>query len=117
MLTLRSSPQGFLMGPVLLIFLVFCVVLLCVFTFFVPHCDVYYDFHIQTMICSILPPVVCRSSHLLLCSCVCLRIAMSKILFYHISLRSEFRVVMSLTIFAQSQCSVRLYLQLFVGGL
>ena len=35
------------MGSVLLIFLVFCVVLLCVLTFWVPCCDVRYHFHIQ----------------------------------------------------------------------
>ena len=33
-----------------------------------------------------------------------------------LSLRSEFRVVMSVTISALKRCSVRLYLQLFVGG-
>ena len=36
---------------------------------------------------------------------------------YYVSLRSEFRVVISVTIFAYKRCSVRLYLQLFVGGL
>ena len=36
------------------------------------------------------------------------------VLSYYVSLRSEFRVVMSFTIFAY-KCSVRLYLQLFVG--
>jgi len=34
---------------VLLLFLVFCVVLLCVFTVLVPCCDVYYHFRIKTM--------------------------------------------------------------------
>ena len=34
---------------VLLIFLVFCVVLLCGFTFLVPCCDVCYDIFIKTM--------------------------------------------------------------------
>ena len=38
---------GFLLGSVLLIFLVFCVVLLCVFTFWVPCCDVRYNFRIK----------------------------------------------------------------------
>jgi len=42
------------------------------------------------------------------------RIVMSNILSYHMSLRSEFRVVMHTTI---SVCPVRLYLQLFVVGL
>jgi hypothetical protein len=36
------------------------------------------------------------------------------VLFYYMSLRSEFRFVMSLTI---SACSIRLYLYLFVAGL
>ena len=39
------------------------------------------------------------------------------VLFYCVSLRSEFRVVMSVTISALKQCSVRFYRQLFVGGL
>ena len=34
---------------------------------------------------------------------------------YYVFLRSEFRVVMSITISAHALCSVRLYLQLFVG--
>ena len=36
----------FLVGSVLLIFLVLCTVLLCVFTFWVPCCTVCYDFRI-----------------------------------------------------------------------
>ena len=39
---------AFLAGSVLLIFLVFCVVLLCVLMFLVPCCDVRYDFCIKT---------------------------------------------------------------------
>ena len=42
-----SSPLVFLVGSVLLIFLVFYVVLFCVFTFWVPCCDVYYDFFLK----------------------------------------------------------------------
>ena len=38
------------------------------------------------------------------------------VLYYYLSLRSEFRVVLPVTIFAWKRCSVRLYLQLFVGG-
>ena len=45
---LQRSP-GFLVGSVLLIVLVACVVLLCVFKFWVPCCDVRYDFRIKTM--------------------------------------------------------------------
>jgi hypothetical protein len=45
--------------------LVFCVVLLCVFTFLVPCCNVRYDFQINTMFGSALPPVVCTRSHVL----------------------------------------------------
>jgi hypothetical protein len=46
----RTHPRfadcsGFLVGSVLFIFLVVYVVLLCVFTFLVPCCDVRYDFH------------------------------------------------------------------------
>jgi hypothetical protein len=54
-----------LVGSVLLIFLVFCVVILCVFTFRVPCCDVRYDFHIQTMFRSSLT-AVCRRVRVLL---------------------------------------------------
>jgi len=46
------------MGSGLLLFSVFCVVLLCVFTFLIPCCDVRYDFRIKTMFSSFLPPVV-----------------------------------------------------------
>ena len=42
------------------VFLVFCVLLLCVLTFLIPCCDVRYDFRIVTMFGSSLPPVVCR---------------------------------------------------------
>jgi hypothetical protein len=45
--------------------IVFCVILLCVLTFFVPCCDVCYDFHIKTMFGSSLLPVVCRRAHVL----------------------------------------------------
>ena len=38
-------------------------------------------------------------------------------MFNYVSLRSEFRVGMSVTISAQKRCSVRLYLQQFVGEL
>ena len=49
--------------------------------------------------------------------CVSFCIVMSSILSYLMSLCSELRVVMSVTISAKKRCSVRLYLQLFVGGL
>jgi hypothetical protein len=55
----------FLVRSVLLIFLIFCVLLLCVFTFWVPCCDVRYDFRIKTMFCSYLSPAVCRRAHIL----------------------------------------------------
>ena len=42
-----------------------CVVLLCVFTFLVPWCDVCYNFRIKTMFGSSLPPFVCRRAHVL----------------------------------------------------
>ena len=49
----------------LLIFLVFCVVLLYVVMFWVPCCDVRYDFRIITMFGTSLSPVVCRRTHVL----------------------------------------------------
>jgi hypothetical protein len=42
-----------------------CCPKLCVLTFWVPCCDVRYDFHIETMFGSSLPPAVCRRSHVL----------------------------------------------------
>jgi hypothetical protein len=53
----------------------FYVVLLCIFTFLVPCCDVRYDFCIKTMFGSSLPPVVLHDvSCLIYVICVCLRI-------------------------------------------
>ena len=70
---LFASTWVCLVGFVLLIFLVFCVVLLCVFMFRVPCCDVRYDFRIKTMFGTSLPPVVCRRAHdlftLFVCAC------------------------------------------------
>ena len=64
LLTLRaylSSPPVFWWGPCCSSFEgFFCVVILCVFTFCVPCCDVRYDFRIKTMFGSSLPPIVCR---------------------------------------------------------
>jgi hypothetical protein len=48
-------------------YIVFCAVLLCVFTFWVACCDVRYDFRIKTMFSSSLPPVVCRRTYVYLC--------------------------------------------------
>jgi hypothetical protein len=71
----------------------------------------------KTIFDSCLPPVVCRSIHVLLCFCVCLRTVVSNILSYQMALRSEFRVAMYVRYdFRIKRCSVRLYLQLFVGG-
>ena len=58
-LSLLVHPRYFLFSSVLLIFLVFCVVLLCVFTFWVPCCGVRYDVHTKTTFGSTLPEVVC----------------------------------------------------------
>ena len=60
----------FLVGFVLLNFLVFCVVLLCVFTFWPPCCDVRSDFRIKTMFGSCLPPVVCGMDRIFFTVCV-----------------------------------------------
>jgi hypothetical protein len=66
--TLRAHhfTPGILMGSVLLIFLVFCLVLLCVRV--LSSCsDVRYDFRIRTIFGSSLPPVVCLIYVILLC--------------------------------------------------
>ena len=55
----------FFMGSVLLIFWVFCVVLLYIFAFGVPCCDVRYDFRMKAKFGVYLPPVVCRRAHIL----------------------------------------------------
>ena len=47
-----------------------CIVLLYVFKFWVPCCDVHYGFRIKTMLCSSLPSVVCRRAHILFTSFV-----------------------------------------------
>jgi hypothetical protein len=70
LLTLReyqTSPLVFFVASVLLILLVVYVILLCIFTFLVPCCDVRYEFRIKTMFGSSLPLVVCRRDHVLLC--------------------------------------------------
>ena len=64
-----QSPEftpGILERSMLLVFLVFCVALLCVFTFCFPCCDVRYDFRIKTTFGYSLPPVVCRRANVLL---------------------------------------------------
>jgi hypothetical protein len=58
-------PPGVLEGSVLLIFLFFYFVLLCIFTFWVPCCDVSYDFSIKMMFGSSLPLVICKRAHVL----------------------------------------------------
>ena len=71
-------PHPVFSGSVLLIISVFCVSLLCFFTFWVPVCDVRYEFCIKTTFGSSLPPVVCRqgSCHVYVI-CVCLPIVVS----------------------------------------
>jgi hypothetical protein len=72
------APQfipGFLVSSVLLIILVFYAVLLCVFTFGVPCCDVRYDFRIQWCSVRLFPS---RRAHCLIYVIfVCLRIMVS----------------------------------------
>ena len=100
---LLSSPLVFMMGFVLLNFLAFCVVLLCVFTFLVPCCDVLYD--VQSFF----------TSSCLISSCVFLvyvHVVMSNIC--PIKCLYVLSSVMSATISTYKRCSVRLYLQLFV---
>jgi hypothetical protein len=64
-----SSPAFVLVGSVLLIFLVFCVVPLCVFTFLVPCCEVRFIFTSS---------VLYEGSCLIYVICICLRIVVAK---------------------------------------
>ena len=59
---LTSSEQYFRVAHDFSFSLFFCVVLLCVFTFSVPCCNIRCDFLINMMFGSSLPPVVCRSA-------------------------------------------------------
>jgi hypothetical protein len=61
--------RGFFDGVCVVHLLIFCVVLLCVFTFWVPSYNVRYDFRMKTMFGSSLPPVVCRRAHVLFTFC------------------------------------------------
>ena len=85
----KSSPR-ILVGSVLLIFLVFSCFVLCYyvpkFTFWVPCCDVRYDFRIKTMFGSSLPPVVCRRDHVLftLFVFVCVQCCLTHIVFFFV---------------------------------
>ena len=45
-------------------FFAFCVVILYVFTIWVPCCDISYDFCIKTMLGLSKPPVVCTRTHI-----------------------------------------------------
>jgi hypothetical protein len=55
-------------------------ILLCVFTFWVPCCDVRYDLRIRIRFSSSLPPVVCMGGSCLIhIICVCLHTMMSKL--------------------------------------
>ena len=97
-----SSLLGFWWGPFCPSFKFFSVVLLCILTFWVPCCDVRYDFRIKRSsvnlylqlfvggLMSYLPPVVCGRAHVLFTSsclwegscliyviCDCLRIVVS----------------------------------------
>jgi hypothetical protein len=83
---------GFLVGSVLLIFLVFCVVLLCVFTFWVPCCGVRYDFRINTLFGLSLSPVVLITFY---------NDKVNKYISFHLYLLSEIQFV-SIMYFPQS---------------
>jgi hypothetical protein len=63
---------GFLSVSLLLIFLVFCAVILCVFTFWVPCFDVRSDLKEKTMFGSSLSPVVHRMAYVLFAFSLCL---------------------------------------------
>jgi hypothetical protein len=72
-LEVTTNPEltcWFFVVSVLLIFLVFCVVLLCFFTLSVQCREVRYDFHIKTVFGSSLPLVVCKTPAMLLMNTV-----------------------------------------------
>jgi hypothetical protein len=75
---------GYLVGSVLLIHVVFCVVLLCVFTLRVPSCD----FRIKTKFGSFWPPVVCGTAHVWVI-CVCLCVVVSNVFLGNINFRNK----------------------------
>ena len=58
------------------LFLDLCVVLWCVFTLWVPCCDVGHKFHIKTIIGSSLPPAICKAACLVFFIYAWLRIMM-----------------------------------------
>jgi hypothetical protein len=60
-----SLSRFFSVRSMLLIFLVFCVVILRVFTFWVSCCDVRYGLRIEMRFGSSFLPVVCRRAHVL----------------------------------------------------
>ena len=60
-----AYPSRFLVGSVLFAFLVFYVVVICVFTFLVRCCAVRYDFGLNTMFGSSLPQLVCKRARVL----------------------------------------------------
>ena len=69
LLTLRknnNSPPVFWWGSVLLIFSIFCVVLLCVFTFWVPLWCPLYDFCIKPMLVRLCLQLFCRMAYVLI---------------------------------------------------
>jgi hypothetical protein len=99
LMTLREYELTSVLGEIRVVYLLsFLRVLLYLVTFFVLWCDVRYDFLIKTFSHSVLLPVVCRRVNVMLCFCVCFRIVMSNILSYHMPIRFEFHVVMSVTI-------------------
>ena len=91
------------------VFFYFCFVILIVFTFLVPCCDVHYEFCLKR--CSVRLYLQLFVRWLVSYCVFFLCLVMFNILSYHMSLRSVFCAVMS------AANSVRLNLQLFVGGL
>jgi hypothetical protein len=88
---LNSPPVFFLVGSVLL---VICVLLLCIFTFWVAYYEVHHDFR-KKMFGSSWSPVVCREGLMFYCVFVYVQhFVLSSI---NMSLCSEFCVVISAT--------------------
>jgi len=68
LLTLCKHPSSLLVfwwGPCCSFFQFSCVVLLCVFTFWVSFCDIRYDFCIKRCSVSFSPPGVCKGARVL----------------------------------------------------
>ena len=90
-----------------------CVVLLCVFTFWVPCCDVRYDIRIKTMIGTFLLSVVCRRVLIyIICVCLCIVVTLCGVFLIWFSSCSV-PCVASFSGLSIFECSLCILLRLF----